>query len=122
MQDGSNRGKRSISIQRNRGKISSRRLKLQKKEKRDIYRKKLQEQSQIELQQQIALSLNQEYLKRQDKERGRHQTISLKYINIKNEGIERASKKKKLSCYILRVLKQLIKKQKISVNTKLSHS
>lgn len=111
MQDGSNRGKRSIKIQGNRGKISSRRLKLQKKEKRDIYRKKLLEQSQIELQQQIALSFNQEYLKRQNKERGRHQTISLKYFNTKNEGIERDSKKKNLSCFIPRVLKLLIKKQ-----------
>ncbi|MFX0185197.1 MAG: RING finger domain-containing protein [Candidatus Hodarchaeota archaeon] len=112
-----NHKKRRNKIQRNRGKISSRRLKQQKKVKRDIYRKELQEQSQIELQRQIALLLNQEYLKRQNQERDRHQNITSKYIIIKNEEIKHASKKTNLSNLIPRTLKQLGRFRRKNKNT-----
>ncbi|MFX0051620.1 MAG: RING finger protein [Candidatus Hermodarchaeota archaeon] len=107
MQNEPHHKKRRISTHQNRGKISSRRLKLQKKAKRDIYRKELQERSQIELQQQIALSLNQEYLKRQSQERDRPQNTPVQYISIKSEEINYTSKKTNFSSLIPRVLKQL---------------
>ncbi|MFX0173682.1 MAG: RING finger domain-containing protein [Candidatus Hodarchaeota archaeon] len=106
-QDEPNYKQRRIITHQNREKISNRKLKLQKKVNRDIYRKELQERSQIELQQQIALSLNQEYLKRQYQERNRPQNISVQYINIKNEKINFTSKKTNFSSLILRVLKRL---------------
>ncbi|MHA2175778.1 MAG: hypothetical protein ACXACP_04030 [Candidatus Hodarchaeales archaeon] len=89
------------------GKISSRLVKLQKKEKRDLTKTQFQERSQIELQQQIALSLNQEYMKRQTSLGTRHQNIHLDHIKLKNEEEKPTSKITQLFSLIPKVVNNL---------------
>jgi hypothetical protein len=89
------------------GKISSRKLEHQKKERQNVTRKQLQEQSEIELQQQIALLLNQEYLKRQTSLGTRHQNIHLDHIKLKNEEEKPTSKITQLFSLIPKVVNNL---------------
>ncbi|MHA1975879.1 MAG: hypothetical protein ACW98F_02290 [Candidatus Hodarchaeales archaeon] len=91
----------------NHEKISSRKIKQEKKERRDLAQTQLQEQSQIILQQQIALSLNQEYLNNYSQVGTRRKSTYLHHINSKNEKVGSTSKKTNFVGLIPRMVKQI---------------
>ncbi|MHA2289500.1 MAG: RING finger protein, partial [Promethearchaeota archaeon] len=90
----------------NHEKISSRKIELQKKERRNLTRTQMQELSQIELQQQIALSLNQEYMKTYAPVEPPRQYNYLPHIDSTNEDEESPLKKQSFFSLIPRILQQ----------------